>query len=257
MKRGYGYTRPPSGISGTILHDQSIERIMLPPERQLALIAKQFPTLWKEVDACRAERSRSWPAWCFLPRDELAAIIEPRLPTMVSDDQRDRQLTWLKMATTVIPRRVCGGVYRFDPDIYESLIKTSIRGQLPVDLFYKLPQWAVYIETPGRDTYYGVKSEGFVASLNFSARDEGEVMLNMLSLFDETEFFTEWLFLKEGFTIEESVSEALDRHNRVNATMKLSKPPKDLDLEEVTAHVVRPYLCHRTLRARLKTNLTS
>jgi len=212
---------------------------MLRAELQLALIAKQFPTLWKEVDERRAERSRSWPSWCFFPRDELKAIIDPRLPSNVNHDQRDKQLTWLKMATTLIPWRVCRSVYRFDPDIYQAVVNTSIRGQLPVDLLLKLPEWGVYIETPGRDTYYGVKSDAFVASLNFSSEDNGQPMLNMLSLFGKTEFFTEWLFLKEGFTIEESVNEALERHRIANAGLKLSTPQKELDSKEVTAHVTK------------------
>ena len=210
---------------------------MLTPERQLAWIAEQFPTLWKEVDACRVKRSRAWPGWCFLPRDEFAAIVKPRLPTNVNDDQKAKQLTWMKMATILIPWRVSRSVYRFDPDIYEALINTSIRGQLPVDLLFKLPEWAVYVETPGRDTYYGGKSEGFVASLNFSSVDEGEVMLSFLSFLDEGIYFTEWFFLKDGFTIEESIAEALERHHSVTANMNLSEPEEKLDLEEVTAHV--------------------
>jgi hypothetical protein len=76
-------------------------------------------------------------------------------------------------------------VYRFDPDIYQALINTSIRGPLPVDLLFNLPEWAVYVETPGLDTFYGEQSYGFVASLNYSAWAEGEVMLSFLSFSDK------------------------------------------------------------------------
>ena len=210
---------------------------MLPPERQLALIARELPTLWKDIDACRAARLRSWPGWCFLPRDELAAIVEPKFPTIVHDDQRMKQHAFLKRTTILTPWRVSRNIYRFDPDIYQALISTPIRGPLPVDLFFQLPEWAVYIETPGRDTYYGCTSEGFVASLNYSSRDEGEVMLSFLSFLEEDRYFTEWIFLKNGFTIEEAVAESLERYQQMVSKMKLSKPEKKLDEEDVKAHV--------------------
>ncbi|MFO1207058.1 MAG: hypothetical protein U1E63_15275 [Burkholderiales bacterium] len=41
------------------------------------------------------------------------------------------------------------GIYRFDPTLYESLISTPLSGDLPIDPLYRLPEWCVYIETPG------------------------------------------------------------------------------------------------------------
>ncbi|MFC1836690.1 hypothetical protein ACFL2Q_18525 [Thermodesulfobacteriota bacterium] len=211
--------------------------MMLPPESLLGSISKQFPTFWKEADACRAKRSRSWPDWCFLPRDELAAILEPRFPKKVNVVKRDKQLAFLKRTTILTPWRVCRNVYRFDPDIYDALINTSIGGKLPVDLLMELPEWTVYIETPGRDTYYGSKSEGFVASLNFSSKDEGEIMLSFLSFLDHGHYFTEWFFLKEGHTIEEAMAEALELYYKSIANRKVRRLEKKLDLREVSEHV--------------------
>jgi hypothetical protein len=45
--------------------------------------------------------------------------------------------------------RVTQGVYRFDPTIYEAVRNTTLDRDLPTDLFYRLPEWCVYIETPG------------------------------------------------------------------------------------------------------------
>jgi hypothetical protein len=42
--------------------------------------------------------------------------------------------------------RLSQGIYRFDPDIYREITETSIKGELPVDLFLHLPEWGIYIE---------------------------------------------------------------------------------------------------------------
>lgn len=41
------------------------------------------------------------------------------------------------------------GIYRFDPDLYDALIATPLTGDLPDELLYRLPEWGVYLETPG------------------------------------------------------------------------------------------------------------
>lgn len=40
------------------------------------------------------------------------------------------------------------GIYRFHPELYESLIETDLEGDVPADVLLRLPSWAVYIETP-------------------------------------------------------------------------------------------------------------
>jgi len=46
-------------------------------------------------------------------------------------------------------------VYRFDPAVYESVRDTPLTGDLPCDVFYRLPEWCVYIETPDVQTAWG------------------------------------------------------------------------------------------------------
>lgn len=61
--------------------------------------------------------------------------------------------------------RMTKGVYRFDPDIYDALWDTPITGDLPSELLLRLPEWCVYIETPGQ------KTAGFFAHLEHDAND--------------------------------------------------------------------------------------
>lgn len=213
---------------------------MLPPEREIIKISKKFPNLWQDIDACRSEHSRSWPGWCFIPRDELADIMDPYLGTPSSDDEKKQHYMWLTVARILAPWRVSKNVYRFDPDIYNSLIETPLRGNLPVELFFKMPEWAVYIETPDLDTYFGGKSHGFVASLNYSSIDGGEVILSLLSFDDDDQGpFTEWLYLKNGITIEELLAQSLERWNTVVSRMQLSREQEKFPLAEVVSHASR------------------
>ena len=41
------------------------------------------------------------------------------------------------------------GVYRFSSEVYDALIHQPLSGDLPIECLYHLPEWAVYIETPG------------------------------------------------------------------------------------------------------------
>lgn len=57
-------------------------------------------------------------------------------------------------------------IYRFDPALLTALQDTPVTGDLPSQVLLRLPEWAVYIETPGF-AFYGHPVEGFYASLDF------------------------------------------------------------------------------------------
>lgn len=52
------------------------------------------------------------------------------------------------------------GVYRFDKTLYEAVCTTPVSGEIPTELLYRLPESAVYFETPemkwNGETVYGV-----------------------------------------------------------------------------------------------------
>jgi hypothetical protein len=209
---------------------------MLPPEHFIALLNRTFPTLWRDIDACRAKHAKSWPGWCFVRRDELHDIMQSYVTTPpANDDVRWRDQLRVQRAAVLAPWRVSKNVYRFDPDIYSTLIQTSLRGNIPIEHLFRLPEWAVYIETPGLDTYFG-QSEGFVASLNYSPRTHGQVRLTLLS-FEGENFFLEWLPLKDGMTIEQAMAYALKLRQADMARAKLSRPRRDVTLKDLTSHV--------------------
>lgn len=48
--------------------------------------------------------------------------------------------------------RIGKGIYRFDPDLAAALMGTEIKGDVPADALRRLPEWCVYVETPGLET---------------------------------------------------------------------------------------------------------
>lgn len=50
---------------------------------------------------------------------------------------------------TLASWRMSQGIYRFDPALYGPLVDTPFDGSIPADVLLRLPQWCVYIETPG------------------------------------------------------------------------------------------------------------
>jgi hypothetical protein len=63
--------------------------------------------------------------------------------------------------------RVTKGIYRFDPDVYQEIIDTPVTGDIPHEILFELPEWCVYIETPGMMAEQEQKVVGFFAHLEY------------------------------------------------------------------------------------------
>jgi hypothetical protein len=74
--------------------------------------------------------------------------------------------------------RMTQGVYRFDPAVFDAVRDTPVSGDLPHEILFRLPEWAVYVETPGL-LYGGEALHGFFAHLDF-ALDTGAAELRLL-----------------------------------------------------------------------------
>lgn len=74
--------------------------------------------------------------------------------------------------------RVTQGIYRFDPTLYAEIIDTPVAGDLPNDVLYRMPEWCVYIETPGMQ-WFGTPLNGFFSHLEFDA-NSGRPELRLL-----------------------------------------------------------------------------
>jgi hypothetical protein len=143
--------------------------VYLRPRMILDRFSRLHPDVWKQVDDLRANhRNRAqWPDWCYLPLSA-ACYIASRGGTTEQPDQRNLAIMMGALATW----RVTQGIYRFDPSTFDAICKTPITGEIPTEVLHYLPEWCVYIPTPGL-TWKGASLHGFFAHLEYNAKDRG------------------------------------------------------------------------------------
>lgn len=121
----------------------------------LVACGKEFPGIWAAYEEVRAEIPQ--PECAYISEADGAEAYVRALHAAKGKDYLEtlRQMSPLDMARHVSPIntlacwRMTQGIYRFDPALYESLIDTPLTGDLPADVLTRLPEWCLYLETPG------------------------------------------------------------------------------------------------------------
>lgn len=132
------------------------------PERLNAYVkmyGEKFADLWKKVEAARSER-KGWPEWCYFPAYRCLRLLETYSPAV---DQA--MLNDVGVVSALAAWRMTKGIYRFDQTVFEDVSKTEVKGKLPIDVFFHLPEWCVYVETPDLH-FLGASVKGFFAHLD-------------------------------------------------------------------------------------------
>lgn len=126
------------------------------PLAALRAWARERKDIWRAVDALRATRkadNASWPSYVYLPLAQAGAIVARRAAERGERYERgDVAERWLREShelSCYAAWRVGQGIYRYDATLYDALIATPVTGDLPADTLIRLPEWCVYIETPG------------------------------------------------------------------------------------------------------------
>src|SRR5262249_30797404 len=138
----------------------------------------QWPTLWKCVDLARAQRGATlpqWPQWCYLSTAAGRYLMDrvcPARNAALASGSFDAVESFSRMVIPLATWRVTQGIYRFDEQVADAVWDTPIDGELPVELLFRLPEWCVYVETPGRSLSSGKRLEGFFAHLNSATGDD-------------------------------------------------------------------------------------
>jgi hypothetical protein len=144
------------------------------PKQHLVAFRKRYPYAFKLVDAVRAESGRvapEWPEWCFLPFGAAYRILHgeglPESPAQVGDAFELAALAaW----------RVTQGIYCLAPELLDEAREADLDWKIPADLFFRLPQWCVYVETHGEGPM-GMRCAGFFAHLVTSSPDTPQLRL--------------------------------------------------------------------------------
>ncbi|EMG0736291.1 hypothetical protein V3F60_004045 [Salmonella enterica] len=147
------------------------------PVGYLVKAGKLYPTLWQEIDLCREDAA--WPEWCFIPIGQVMDIL--------SGKRNRNAVDMLKWAVDgahlagLAAWRVTQGIYRFDSDLYDSLIATPVAEvDLPSEVLTLLPEWGIYVETP-----YGCCCQGFFAHCEWDHRTKTTELRLLLDVKDE------------------------------------------------------------------------
>lgn len=155
----------------------------LVPMKLLRKYAREYPRAWRILASMRRDRGDVipwWPDWCYCPIAGGVAIVTEgenvRMDAMVEifkDYQPD-------VLVALAAWRVTKGVYCFDPSLMVELLEMPLEGNLPVDVFYRLPEWSVYIQTPGLNIMGDI--DGFFTFLEYDAKN-GEHELRLVFVY--------------------------------------------------------------------------
>ncbi len=143
------------------------------PMRLLREYSREFPLAWRQISSMRKDRGKIlpwWPDWCYCPIAGAYAIVTNGAPALIPDLLPVMVKTPPAVMAALAAWRVTKGVYRFDPDSFTEIANMPLEGNLPADIFLSLPEWCVYIETPG---FICLDKEiaGFFAYLECDAND--------------------------------------------------------------------------------------
>ena len=146
----------------------------IPPELWIRELNRLIPSLWtdlrkslegplKHLKPEARVLLENVPDWCPMPTFFPGLALAKRLGHDVYLRYRDVTMTMASMYLW----RAGKGVYRFDPELYGALIRQPFSGDIPNEVLFYLPEWAVYIETPGI-VIAGLPIDGFIAHLDYN-----------------------------------------------------------------------------------------
>lgn len=201
------------------------------PMGHLKAAGRLYPRAWKMVDQFRAGRGRDlpkWPSWCFMPMAGWYAIISAdfgggKIPVNTGMD--------IGRLAGIGTWRYSQGIYRFDPDIYSALWDTPIAGDIPAEVLLRLPEWCMYIETPGGE-WAGQPLYGFFVHLEWDANDHRHELRLLLDteqlLLPFPVHLGEWPLLS---AVQRAINES-SRHIPMGTMVEL---PSTSDVEQLSS----------------------
>ena len=145
------------------------EEIILRLRGHLSSLGRELPGIWQEVDQQRAKLKRifNWPAWCFMPMAGYFGILAGDRSNFhaMQPSELGRMIRAVQRLAALYPWRITQGIYRFHPELEDEIARTELTGDLPVSLFYRLPEWCVYIQRQAR--IQNTSCHGFFAHLEW------------------------------------------------------------------------------------------
>ena len=154
------------------------------PLQHLKAIGTTYHNAWKQIDLFRRDRGVSlpnWPNWCFLPIAAWYSIVSANACVNVLPLHLIHDVAKLAALGTW---RYTQSIYRIDPELYSAISTSVLTGDLPCEVLYRMPEWCVYIETPG-DSWLDYELFGFWAHLEWDANTKRHELRLLLDCDEE------------------------------------------------------------------------
>jgi hypothetical protein len=135
--------------------------------RHIGNLARRHPLAWQQIEGIRKDRKElgDWPQWCFAPLAASYAVVSQGQARISPIEGLD-----VSRVGALSAWRMTQGIYAFDADLLDALWQTPVEGEIPLDVLYRLPEWCVYVPTPGRSVAE-FPLAGFFAHLEYDAND--------------------------------------------------------------------------------------
>jgi hypothetical protein len=184
----------------------------LRPLKQVHEISKVYSGGWKWVEYFiqnRGKELQDWPKNVFLPMGGWYAIL---CACNCVDELTDDMLGDLWTIAAIGAWRYTQGVYRLDPDFYAEIADTDLKGDMPVEVLFRLPEWCIYVETPDCRVN-GNLLHGFYAHLEHEVDTQRWKFHFLMDFEDGHEVYV----IQMGpWTILEGFERAIEEANRQN-----------------------------------------
>ena len=205
------------------------------PLTHLDAAGSDYPHAWKSINVFQKSRGKDlpdWPKWCFLPMSAWYAIVSK------GGDMPFGRIGDVARLSALGAWRYTKGIYRIDPDMLAALKETVISGPIPSDVLLRLPEWSIYVETPGW-RWFDIPMFGFFVHLEWDVRTERNELRFLLDTADGLRI----QILHIGpWTVSEAVSKAMSEAKRNSSLLKIISDIADTLVTQTLAEQIQPML---------------
>lgn len=124
------------------------------PEKVMLRFKDELKRLQPYVEGWFSERGKSLPDWpkiYFVPVEGWIDYFKahPDAARLPQGPMRDEWIaSRVLYLSALCPWRYTQGIFRFAPSFAKALCSSSLKGDIPCEVFLRLPQWSIYVETP-------------------------------------------------------------------------------------------------------------
>ena len=182
-------------------------------------VAANWAYDWIYRSIAHIRSRKTWPDVIFFPRlvvkEFMLALMGEKVDSYLRFMNNDitRAFSFdqmLETGTMFSTWRITQGIYRFDETLYSELIQTKISGEIPADVLLHLPEWCIYIETPGMKTPRDGNIYGAWARIDLTSDGYLVLVIMLDSDLQNTTIFSTQKFMISRGSIEESIRATLD-----------------------------------------------